>query len=1002
MRGQEVSTMPSIGTTGIAPRAVATVVALTWGFAWAANERQGEDPQKPRVAARFAGMGGPSAEGGEREGPAMLFDRSRWFFEMRLGPDGTIPWSARSRALAQLEENLRSGLLHQEAADVAADSWVAIGPSPLYDGSVPYSGRVTAIAHPQGSSTMAYVGAAQGGIWKTTDTGATWTPLTDDQSTLAIGSIAVAPSNSSIVYAGTGEPNQSCDSYFGAGILRSQDAGVSWTLVGQSTFDNTSVGRIVVHPTDPNILWAGNGFGAGGFRCYGLSGSFGVWKSTNGGTSWTKVLGSSQIGFEANVYDVVIDPLNADVLYAAVDQSGVWKTTNGGTSWSKLGGGLPTTDVGRVDLAIRPGQSAVMYAAYEEYSTGRFLGTWKTLNSGSNWAPLTTPSGSCHYWNFDDPCTYEGGSFGQCWYDLAIEADGDGGVWLGGIALFRSPDGGSTWVDICPADVHVDQHAIALPSSGVAWLGNDGGVFRTTDNGSTWSNKNVGLGTAQFYPGASLHPTDRDQALGGTQDNGTLYHSGTTDWTEVFGGDGSFSALDFTDPENTAYVSYQYLNIWKTTDAGANWYDASTTTGLTDANTGEAAFIAPYVMCPSDAQVLVAGSDNVWRTDDGAAVWSSNSPDPLNPSDATIFAVAFAPSDTTCDTYFVGLSDGSVYRTTAGGGPSGWTDITGTLPTRAVSDIGVHPGDAATVYVAYSGFGGPHLYKSTNALAASPTWSPSDTGIPDTPVNAVLVDPDTPGTVYLGTDVGIFRSTDGGATWGTFMGGHPNVAVFDLVADSSTETLMSFSHGRSAFRTPSCTSPEFGGVDSAADVGACSATGIQVNWTVPADWGFGASSGTYDVRRYAEPGCSEGLTTVASGLVAATSGFTDTTAAPGTTYYYQVVATNNCARPKSSTGTSPCSAAVADASDTTPCANVGSTLFVSKGALDAELTWTGVACADLAGYEVFGTTAYSAPFSGGWTSLGTPAGTTFSDPLGSVWIGYKTVSVDACGNRSPN
>jgi hypothetical protein len=225
-------------------------------------------------------------------------------------------------------------------------------------------------------------------------------------------------------------------------------------------------------------------------------------------------------------------------------------------------------------------------------------------------------------------------------------------------------------------------------------------------------------------------------------------------------------------------------------------------------------------MCPGNPQVLVAGSMAVWRSTNGAASWSVNSANPLVDGIAAR-AIAFAPSDATCNTYFVGV-ESKLFRTTTGGGA--WTEISGaTLP--LITDLAVDPGNANAVYVAGGGFGGHHLYKSANALAASPTWTAVDTGLPDTPFNAVLLDPDSSSTVYVGTDIGVFRSTNAGVAWSSFMVGHPDVAVYDLAADSSTQSVVSFTHGRGAFRLASSNPAE---ASAANDLRASRGTGSAV------------------------------------------------------------------------------------------------------------------------------------------------------------------------------
>jgi photosystem II stability/assembly factor-like uncharacterized protein len=939
-------------------------------------------------------------EGSENEGSeelALLRGRAQWWYERHRGPDGSIPWNARGKALAQLDANTRSGLLKVKLPGAApqaiqGDTWLPIGPRPIVNGNIFYAGRITALATVPGSPDTVYAGAAQGGVWKTTDGGTNWTPLTDGQNSLAIGALAIDPSNTNVVYAGTGEANQSCDSYYGIGLLKTTDGGATWTNLGATTFQNTSIAKIVVHPTIPSILWVANGFGTAGFNCYVRGGSFGVWKSTNGGTSWAQVLGGAQTGNQA-VHDLVQSPNDPNVLYAAVNGIGIFKTTNDGKSWIKLAGGLPTTNVGRLDIGIHPSLPNVLYVIVGNGSNGSQLGTYKSTDSGATWTTLPIPSGSCQFWDFQDICTYSGGG-GQCWYDLALEVQSETAVWAGGTALFKTTNGGTSWIDVCPQSVHVDQHAIAFGSDGKVWIGNDGGVWASSNGGTTWVNKNGTLQITQFYPGAALDPSNYERLMGGTQDNGTPRRTGGDAWSLLTLGDGAACVIDASSPGSTWYTSSQYLNIYKTIDSGYSYF--SVVYGLLDARTGVAPFIGQFRACPANSNVLIAGSDNVWRTTDGAGTWASNSPDPLDSS--RIVTLAFAPSDPTCATYAVGTSFGRVFRTTDAGAT--WQNVTGILPGRALSDVAFDPANASVLYAAVSGFGGPHLYKTTNALSPTPSWLAIDPGIPDAPINTVLVDPEASNILYAGSDLGLFKSEDGGGRWVHQLNGIPKVAIYDLVADGGTHAIVAFTHGRGAFRLNLvCTPPTFDGVEAATDTSACT-TGTEVAWNEPARWGQRALEGTYEVSRFDGQDCTGTPTVVASGLPTYAVSYSDTTTVPGGTYSYRVVATNDCASPLSSVGTNTCSAPIVDAADMVPCGSVGNTLLASHDATDATLSWGFVACADLAGYAIYGAASYDAAFPSGWTLLGSPAEAMSSDPLTSPNVAYRVVSLDACGNPS--
>lgn len=715
------------------------------------------------------------AEEEGEESDEALRDRMSWLREGRVGPEGFFPRNGRLRAMREIEANIKKGLLRSIGAEaIPGTSWTPIGPAP----SSGNSGRVTAVAvHPTNSSIV-YVGAANGGVWRTLDSGTTWTPLTDSQPSLATGTIVIDRTNPNVIYVGTGEANFSCDSYYGVGILKSTDGGSTWTLLGNLPFANQSVSKIVLHPSSPGVMWAGTTAGNGGFVCGGRSTTTGVYKSTDGGVTWTRTT-------TGHVTDLVLDPANANILYAAFDSVGVRKSVDGGATWTLLAGGLPTANIGRVDLALQ-GNPATVYAAYEDGATGGYLGAWKSTTGGSSWTQLTgAPSNLCS--------TY-------CWYFLGMDVAPNGNLWLWGYSVNRSTDGGATWSNIGSA-MHVDHHAVAFAPNGNIWVGNDGGIYKSTNGGTLWTAMNTGFQTMQFYPGVSLHPSDSSYMLGGTQDNGTNRRSGTT-WSRIYGGDGSWTAIHPTTP-TTIYASSQYLNIRKSTDGGSTF--AAATTGLTDANNSTyAPFIASFILCPSNPSVLIAGSNNIWKSTNGAGSWASNSPDPLVPGAtgkaAHLNALAFAKSDTTCNTYFAGSKGGKLYRTTVGGGTSGWTDITGTLPARGIQDIAVHPTSANTVYVTLTGWGGGHVFKTTNALSNPPTWTDISSGLPDAPVNAVLLDPTDSNIVYIGTDVGVFRSSTAGGSWAAFMTGLPNVPVFGLAANSGTNTIVAFTHGRGAWK----------------------------------------------------------------------------------------------------------------------------------------------------------------------------------------------------------
>ncbi|HEX6851445.1 MAG TPA: hypothetical protein VF139_08535 [Candidatus Polarisedimenticolaceae bacterium] len=960
-------------------KAMGVVLASGWGVAFAS------EPVAPVAAA-------PAEE--ERT----ISERERWEILRRLGADGMIPFDARGRALRQLRANLASGLLGEATDSIDGDRWIPLGPSPISAGPASFSGRVTALAaHPTQAGTV-YAGGAQGGVWKTTDGGSTWTPLTDTQDSLAIGALAIDPSNPQIVYAGTGEANGSCDAYYGVGILKSTDGGATWSKVGATPFANTSIARIVVSPANGSTLWAANTTGTAGFGCSVLpTSNLGVWRSTNGGSSWSRVLSPLQTLTITSTRELLISPSDPNRLWAGVDESGIWTSSNGGTSWTRQTTGLPASGTfGRIAMAVHPLNALELYASFEAFG-GFNLGVWKTTNGGTSWSQVATPGATtCQGFSFQDLCTYASNTFGQCGYSARAIVRPDGTVILGGTTIVRSTDGGASWQDACPDDVHVDQHAFARGADGALWVGNDGGVWRSPDGGVSWATRNTNLELTQFYPGASLHPSRPDVALGGTQDNGTPLRDVSPRWRHVFGGDGASSAFDTAAPDTTFYASSQYLLLYKTTDGGLTFQSAMN--GLADGGTNLAAFIAPFTGCPADGAVLVAGSNNVWRTIDAAGSWASNGPDPIDPSGARIACIAFAPSDASCGTYAVGLENGKVWLTQDAGGA--WREISGGNFTRLVSDLAFDPANPAVLYAALAGFGAPHLWKSTDAGSAAPTWTGIASGLPDAPVNAVLVDPETPSIVYAGSDLGVFRSSNGGSSWASFMNGHPRVAVYDLVANASTRSIVSFTHGRGAFRlAQGCTTPAFAGVSAATDESVCG-TGVRVSWPTPSSWGTGVSDGTFEIRRYGPNGCAGPFTTVGSGLPRTSTSFVDTSASPGASHTWRVVATNACATPLATAGVQECSAPAVDAADAVACPGVGDSVAGSKDAGSATFAWSPPACADLAAQEVYGATSFAAAFPSEWTLLQSGTTNAYTEPLDGGFRAFRVRTLDGCGNPS--
>lgn len=703
----------------------------------------------------------PAHEREEGEDGETRREFMEWFYRQREYPLRRIPERARERALEEQDAARRRLAAH--GLQASSTAWTPIT-SATTKGRVwgELSGRVTAVAIHPTNPNIVYVSGAQGGVWKTTDNGASWAALTDNQPSLAIGALTLDPSNPNIIYAGTGENNFSSDSYYGNGLLKSSDGGQTWTVLGAATFARLSIGKIIVNPSNgQNIVVASNG---------------GIFRTFDGGASWARVLSGTAT-------DLVVASNAPTTLYASFYTFGVWKSTDGGSNWVRLTGGLPSSGISRAQLAISPASPSTLLAVFAN-NENKLEGLYRTTDAGANWTKLV-----------NTPEVFGGQGF----YDisLAIHPSNTSIIYLGGIQLWRSTDGGTTWASVTNpsgyfSGVHPDHHAIAISAQNpsVVWIGCDGGTWRSDSGGDTWINRNAGLSLTQFYS-VALHPTDGSIIFGGTQDNGIQRYGTADGWTERATGDQGSTWIDFNNPA-TIYTTYIFLNIEKSTNAGESFFGSTNGIPFTNGRAdGRAAFIAPFAMDPSNPQKLAGVTHRVWYTADGAANWINISNNLTNDETNVLTTITFASGGARL---WVGSSNSLVWRGDSSGGNWTWTNVTkAPLPNYYITRLAAHPSDPQTAYISYSGFGIPHIFKTADG---GQTWTNASAGLPDIPVNAVTVDPRAPNTVYAGTDIGIYRSTDGGQNWSPFGTGLPNVAVFDLAVSRTSGVLRAATHGR--------------------------------------------------------------------------------------------------------------------------------------------------------------------------------------------------------------
>jgi uncharacterized repeat protein (TIGR01451 family) len=728
--------------------------------------------------------------------------RSEWFFKQRVYPFDSIPPGARLAALGQLdkmfpEEASVAATEDAAAAAVFSTRWTEIGPMPtssFWDaisvgGS---SGRATAVAVDPSNSSTVYLGTANGGIWKTTNGGLSWTALTDFQPSLSIGSVTLDPTNPNTVYAGTGEENFSGDSYGGAGILKSTDGGAHWSQITGPFVFNTNggshIGSLAVSPSDNRLILAAvESFG--GTIPWGGA----VMRSTDGGSTWTATLSGIATA-------VMFDPTSTSTAYATLGSpygdtyNGVYKSTDSGQTWKRISGTgshvIPTSGLGRIGLALAPSSPSTLYATIAQpigSSQTDIVGVFKTTDGGANWIHTAAPP-SCCTW-------YEGG--------IAIDPKNPNVIVTGGFDASISLDGGNTWRKVSAGsngvNLHPDQHAFAFSADGAKlYVGNDGGAFSTSQFLSTspfaWNDLNSTLATLQFYPGMSIDPSNAGVALGGTQDNGTEYYSGNVAWNETTCGDGGMSAIDPVSPSNVyTFCQGDFAFLQKSTTGGSSrsgWFAAQTGIVASD----RASWVPPLAIDPSNHLTLYYGTYRVYQTTSGAGSWTPISEDLTG--GGFLSAIAVAPSNG--NTAYAASNDGRFHITTNAGSGVGsiWTDRSSGLPNRAITAIAVDFTNPQKVYVALSGFDSGHVFKSTNGGLS---WTDISGNLPNIPADDLVVDPTLPNTLYLATDIGVFRTANLGAKWSTLVSGLPRTPVLSLRMHGPTRTLRAATHGRSVW-----------------------------------------------------------------------------------------------------------------------------------------------------------------------------------------------------------
>lgn len=674
------------------------------------------------------------------------FNREKWFYEQRMYPNNFIPEGAYVNAVKQRDEMRKTNGF----ALNSASPWVSIGPtSGFYFAYSNISGRVTTARYNPLNPAVLYVGAAFGGVWKSTNGGNNFSPVSDYTESMSSGSICIDPVNTNIVYYGTGEATYSASSYYGRGIMKSTNAGATWTNYTSGLPNQTYCSRLVIRPGFPNQLFA-------------AMGTSGLYKSTDAGVNWTIVLGG-------RCDDIVFSP-DGNNAYIAGNGTGYRVSTDGGATFNANS----TLTMGtRNHLAICRNVPTVLYCAI--YS-GSSITVFKSTNSGTNFSQVavgTDFSGS------------------QAWYDFYMQVNpfDPNYAYVGSIDIWRTTNGGTSFQNItngyAGGVVHVDQHNMDFnPTDANELIAvNDGGVWKSTNRGTNWINLNAGLTLTQFYRIAA-DPSNVNHIAGGTQDNGTQRTLGTSNWTAAFGGDGGEVCFNIANP-NLMLGETQNNGLQRSPNGGASWQSA--TSGIT----GSGAWVGPIISHPTLEGVFYTARQQVFRTSTGGISWTPIS----TGTGGTIRELAISKSN---PNVIFATAGAQVFKSTDAGAT--FVSAINGLPNKTVTGVYIHPDSSNVVVLSYSGFGGSKVYKSTDGAAS---WVSINGNLPDSPVNDILIF--YPGfstsIYYAATDVGVFFTNDYGTTWTELADGLPNTVAMHLDYHQPSNKLRIGTHGRGVWET---------------------------------------------------------------------------------------------------------------------------------------------------------------------------------------------------------
>ncbi len=721
------------------------------------------------------------------------FRRWEWFWQGRVMPDGNLPTPA-----VYMKE-LRSIDRSKQSDDVMAQkTWKDLGPiapnMPSAMATWNGIGRVNCIEFSRKDPNVMFAGSAAGGIWKTTNGGTEWKSINiPTVPVIGISDIAIAPSNDEIIYAATGDVNGAIAGQlsrfntFTYGIIKSTDAGATWTLTGYANqpTDNSLIGRLWVDPRDANVVVAAT-----------YSGMF---RTTDGGAKWTRTA-------QGIFREVIGNPVSTPTLYAATygfnGGAAIYRSTDAGLSWNDV---YTIDAANRIRLAVTKANQNVVVALASNASTNGLEGVYKSTDAGSSFAELPT---SLNLLGWQASGRDAGG---QGFYDLALEVSPTNAnhIFVGGVNIWRTTTNGSQWIlsahwtgDNGAPYVHADQHSFKFhPTQNRLFATHDGGIASSSDGGIRWRDISNGLSIQQYY-GLATSNNNSKITIAGAQDNGTaLSTNGGASFVHTLDGDGMLPAIDAVTPQ-VMYGSQYYGNFWRSTNGGRDWNFVSSASSRAEPG---AAWVAPIAVDPKLQGTVYIGYTQVWKSTNSGAAWTKISNIAANAA-SRIIAVASSNSN-----YIYVAYNTSLFFTSNGG--SSWQQQPGI--SGFIMGVEVHPTQPDKYYVAIGGFSqGQKIYQVDKGVVSNITG----TGLPNVPCNSVVYQRGTTNRLFVGTDLGVFVSDEGSTFWQLYGAGLPPVIVTGMRYLPSANLLRISTYGRGIWEI---------------DVSQCSATTPAITARTP-------------------------------------------------------------------------------------------------------------------------------------------------------------------------